>query len=344
MKKFSVLWLLPLAAVLFLAVPSGLFAWDEAQDAELARLEAEYADVAPKKQAKWKQLPKLEELRAEKKAYEEAKAVVDQDSVAAAIPVDPNAPGSEKDQIPANKIAIANADFIAQDLRKVRSVGQAEEMVPDWVLEPSKLDSLLENTGVFLRGNKVDKDGKPVLEPVLDKDGKPVLDKDGKPVLEPVKGEITNRNDVLIGIGSAKNLSDQQAIQMAEARARQDIAFQRQAQVKAEITDFGKNVDSETTRNKDTSISKVEATETHIVGQQSVSADVSKVKVAKRIKDNGTWWVVVTLDIAAPPAPVQMGETFFPYTESALDAVRLMDDHLEKAKLKPTAVGEAVSE
>jgi hypothetical protein len=150
------------------------------------------------------------------------------------------------------------------------------------------------------------------------------------------------QNNMVIGIGSAKASSDQVSIQMAEARARQDIAFQLNAQIKAQITDYAENEGS----GSEYDLSQTSVTER--IGQQLTNIELKGVKVAKRERDrNGTWWVKVTwskdqanktasvltqniIEVAPTPTPA----------EKAVEAVRLMDEQLEKANLKSAVMSE----
>jgi hypothetical protein len=167
-------------------------------------------------------------------------------------------------------------------------------------------------------------------------------------VIDPVELEkvidVAKLDGVFVGIGSATNPRDYQAIQMAEARARQDIAFQRQALIKAEITDFAKNIVSA----KSGSASSSNASEEYMVGQQSVETQLLPVKVLKRQKqvDSDTWWVVVSTVIPGKPEAQTTAEPAGPYTYTpeAMDRVKLMDERLEKNKLKSTVVSPVVTE
>jgi hypothetical protein len=149
---------------------------------------------------------------------------------------------------------------------------------------------------------------------------------------------------VFVGIGSATNPMDYQAIQMAEARARQDIAFQRQSLVKAEITDYAKNV----VGRKNGSGSSLNAAEEYMVGQQLVETQLQPVKVVKREKEvgTGTWWVVVTTVVPGKPEAQTAADAESAYTHSpeASEAVKLMDERLERNKLKSTVVSPVVTE
>jgi hypothetical protein len=113
---------------------------------------------------------------------------------------------------------------------------------------------------------------------------------------------------------------------MAEARARQDLAFQQQALVKAEITDYSKNMTS-------TKGGTSNAAEDYIVAQQSINMELTPVKVQIREKINGAWWVVVTASkVPERRATVEDG----PYIPSAMEAVKLMDQRLERNRIKST--------
>jgi hypothetical protein len=119
---------------------------------------------------------------------------------------------------------------------------------------------------------------------------------------------------------------------MAEARARQDIAFQQRALVKAEITDYSKNV---TTGRAG---SGQNAAEDYIVGQQSINMELYPVKVEFREKIDGAWWVVVS-SLKIPEPIIIPSET--PYVESGMEAVQRMNERLERNRLKAPVVNEA---
>ncbi|GHU96644.1 hypothetical protein FACS189483_00230 [Spirochaetia bacterium] len=92
-----------------------------------------------------------------------------------------------------------------------------------------------------------------------------------------------------VGIGSARSATTQLSIQMAEARARQDIAFQLSAQVEAIITDYANNVGSKE------EFDLLQASKTEMVGRQLANITLTGVKVTKRARtSDNTWWVEVT--------------------------------------------------
>jgi hypothetical protein len=149
----------------------------------------------------------------------------------------------------------------------------------------------------------------------------------------------------VIGIGSAKSSSDQLSIQVAEARARQDISFQLDTQIRAQITDYAQNEGNIEEYN----LSQAAVTER--IGQQLTNIELKGVRVATRERaHDGTWWVKVlwskasadkaaaditeTVIQAPPPTPVAGP------AERAQDAVRLMDEQLDKAILRPAPVSE----
>ncbi|GHV76365.1 hypothetical protein AGMMS49942_11860 [Spirochaetia bacterium] len=151
------------------------------------------------------------------------------------------------------------------------------------------------------------------------------------------------KETIFVGIGSAKSTRDYQAIQMAEARARQDIAFQRDALIKAEIMDYAKTYDATKGKSQDT----LEAFEDSIVGLQSVETSLRSAKVVKRQRvSDGTWWVVVTLDTESPEPPPPIEDPYLYKPEMKKAAIE-MEQHLQDQRvgrntLKPT-VSPAVS-
>jgi colicin import membrane protein len=179
-----------------------------------------------------------------------------------------------------------------------------------------------------------------------------LLSEEGPPlwVIDPAELEdvlaAARLEGVFVGIGSASNKKDYQAIQMAEARARQDLAFQLTTQIKAEITDYAKNLEGE----KGSTRSSSSAAEEYMVGQQLVETELRAAKVVKRQKEAGsspdgnhTWWVVVTTaKMGAPEAnvPAEAGRNPYP-GEEAPRAVDQMNKDLKDLRdgrngLKPT--------
>jgi hypothetical protein len=144
------------------------------------------------------------------------------------------------------------------------------------------------------------------------------------------------RDDAIIGIGRAKNIEEQMSIQMADARARQDIAFQLSAQVQAMITDYARQAGTidETTA--------LQLSET--VGRQLANITLTGARPEKREKSpDGTWWVMVAYskaDAAKTAASVIDSEAARYAEFKAMEATNLMEAQLEKAQLKPTVVGE----
>ncbi|GHV89452.1 hypothetical protein AGMMS50267_18120 [Spirochaetia bacterium] len=129
--------------------------------------------------------------------------------------------------------------------------------IPDWVIKPEVVDQILLGNGTFTERR--------------DADNKVVID----------------RNGVLTGMGSAKAITYQKAIQLAESRARQDIAIQLDSKVQARIRDYTETRESGA-RQSDSSI-------TSIAGSQATNISISNVKVEKREQSpDGTWWVLVT--------------------------------------------------
>jgi hypothetical protein len=150
-------------------------------------------------------------------------------------------------------------------------------------------------------------------------------------------------DEVVVGIGSAKSSTDQLSIQVAEARARQDIAFQLTAQIKARITDYAENEGN--VGEFDISQSAV----TERIGQQMTEIELKGIRVVKRekaAKPDNTWWVVVTWSkanadkAAADVTRNVIADVKISPAERAQAAIKLMDEQLQSAALKPTVVSE----
>jgi hypothetical protein len=94
--------------------------------------------------------------------------------------------------------------------------------------------------------------------------------------------------DVLWGLGSAKQSSESMSMTTAEARARVDIARQLSTKVQAMFTDY--NQDAGNVRNQaNTSLQEN-------VSRQVTNMDVSGARPIKRWKaSDGTWWYLVEM-------------------------------------------------
>ncbi|MDR2842584.1 MAG: LPP20 family lipoprotein [Spirochaetaceae bacterium] len=141
--------------------------------------------------------------------------------------------------------------------------------------------------------------------------------------------------DAILGIGSANLSSDQQARQMAESRARQDIAFQLSTQVKAMITDYAREAGAKNDK------ASLELAET--IGRQLTNVTLKDTKVLKREKTrDGTWYVLMSYkkssaaQAAADATKGVIDNEASRYAEfKAMEATKLMDERLEKADMKP---------
>jgi hypothetical protein len=309
MRKNSFLWLLPLAAALFLIVPSDLSALTDKEEKQKVELQSELKAKGKLSNSKQK---KLDQLTAKSAAEAQqqlllappAPTITPGDSQAqppvGALPPQPDTTTLDDHGNPAVAAPAANSTGLIQPTPDPQadkasqaapdSTGQnvASDKVPKWVTDPVKMKELLKAADL--------------------------------------------ENELFVGIGNATHDDDYQAIQMAEARARQNLAFQLSSTVKAEITDYTKNVSNKRS-GVQTTLSN--SAEDYMVGQQAIDASLTSIRVVTREKVPGTttWWVIVTKsDKPSFSATVIEG----PYVESALDAVRLMDERLEKNRVKST--------
>ncbi|GHV76364.1 hypothetical protein AGMMS49942_11850 [Spirochaetia bacterium] len=322
MKKNSFLWLLPLAAALFLVVSSDLFALSDKDEKQLTKLEQ---TLAKKGKLSTRDQTKYDQLKA-------AKAAEDLQQVPPLAPPSQDLGGAAIAQSPTTAIA-PQLETVTVGLDGKPDVGftgtdatglivqkepeplkdgpkklDPDKEYPAWVSDPYSLETLIRDA---IKENT-----------------------EGDENAKKVAGNEFSLKDVYVGIGSATNAADSQAIQMAEARARQDLAFQQQALVKAEITDYSKNMTS-------TKGGLSNAAEDYIVAQQSIDMELTPVKVQIREKIKGAWWVVVTATkVPERRATVEEG----PYVPSAMEAVRLMDQRLERNKIRSTTVSPATTE
>jgi hypothetical protein len=144
------------------------------------------------------------------------------------------------------------------------------------------------------------------------------------------------QEDSIFGIGSAKLSSDQRGMEMAEARARQSLAFQLNTNVQAMITDYAR--DAGTTNNTAT----LELAET--VGRQLTQTTLVGATPSKREKTpDGTWWVMIDYkktDASRAVAGIIDNEAARYSEFKAMEALKLMDAQLDKINTKPEVVGE----
>jgi cbb3-type cytochrome oxidase subunit 3 len=142
--------------------------------------------------------------------------------------------------------------------------------------------------------------------------------------------------DVLWGIGTAKQSSEAMSMTMAESRARQNIAFQLNTEVQAMITDYAR--DAGTTDNQ----ASLQLAET--VGRQLTQTTLSGVSPLKRWKaSDGTWWYLVQLkkaDAAQAAAGIIDSEAARYAEFKSMEALKMMDAQLAKKNDKPVPVTE----
>lgn len=142
--------------------------------------------------------------------------------------------------------------------------------------------------------------------------------------------------DMLWGIGVAKQSSENMSMSMAESRARQNIAFQLRTEVEAMITDYARDAG---TVNDQASLQLAET-----VGRQLTQTTLSGASPLKRWKaPDGTYWYLVQLkksDAARIAAGVIDNEAARYAEFKAMEALKMMDAQLEKKSDKPVPVTE----
>lgn len=142
--------------------------------------------------------------------------------------------------------------------------------------------------------------------------------------------------DVLWGIGNAKQSTESLSMTMAEARARQSIAQQLSTSARGMITDYARDAGSPDSQ---ASTQLAEA-----VARQLTNAQLNGVTPIKRWKaPDGTWWYLVQYSKteAAKAAANIVNNEAARYAEfKALDAIDRMDTELAKQNEKPVPVTE----
>jgi hypothetical protein len=132
--------------------------------------------------------------------------------------------------------------------------------------------------------------------------------------------------DVIWGIGTAKQSSESMSMTTAEARARVAIARQLNTKVQAMFTDY--NLDAGNVRNQaNTSLQED-------VSRQITNMDVSGARPIKKWKaSDGTWWYLVELKKSDAKAKIAsiLGNEEAQYAQfKAKQALEYMDKQLAK--------------
>jgi len=140
-------------------------------------------------------------------------------------------------------------------------------------------------------------------------------------------------DDVIWGIGSAKQSSESMSMTTAEARARTAIARQLETKVQAMFTDY--NLDAGNVKNQaNTSLQEN-------VSRQITNVDISGAKPIQRWKGkDGTWWCLVELkksDAKEKVSSILKNEEAAYAQFKAQQALQMMDAQLAK-KEKPLLV------
>jgi hypothetical protein len=308
MKKNSVLWLFPLAAVLLIGVSADLSALSAKDEKQLAKLEETLEKKGKLSSSNQK---KYDQLKADKAAEASLRIV------------EPSATlGGETTPIPIVSVIYAENELqespkefssngqFGSSAKETSLVESGSDEVPPWVTDPRKLDKILLDLGLITEA--VDDDGN---------------------VLSPVR--YNGRDELIVGIGTAKDTTPQKSIQLAEARARQDIAIQANSVVRARIRDYAETREDNNKRGKTHSDSSISS----VAGSQSTDLVLTNVQVVQREQsktDKKTWWVVAVWP-KSEIGSTTLDDTEGDYVQRALDEFKAMDAPSEPAALKPAA-------
>jgi hypothetical protein len=144
------------------------------------------------------------------------------------------------------------------------------------------------------------------------------------------------QEDAIFGIGSAKLSTINQSITMAESRARQSLAFQLNANVQAMITDYARSAGTE---NSQASLEFAES-----IGRQLTQTTLSgAIPVKREQTKDGTFWVLISYskaDASRAAANIIENEASRYAEFKAMEALKLMDQQLERISTKPEVVGQ----
>jgi hypothetical protein len=142
--------------------------------------------------------------------------------------------------------------------------------------------------------------------------------------------------DVLWGIGTAKQSTENMSMTMAEARARQNIANQLSVEVQGMITDYARDAG---TINDQTSLALAETVSRQVTQTTLTGAS----PITKWRSPGGTWWFRVQLkksDAARAAADIIDSEAARYAEFKSMEALKLMDAQLAKKNDRPVPVTE----
>ncbi|MDR2398575.1 MAG: hypothetical protein LBD74_07460 [Spirochaetaceae bacterium] len=142
------------------------------------------------------------------------------------------------------------------------------------------------------------------------------------------------QEDALFGIGTARLSTVNQSMQMADARARQALAFQLNTNVQAMITDYA--------RDAGTAQSQAHLELAEIVGRQLTQVTLSGATVIKRVQTNdGSFWTLMSYskaDAARAAADIIDNEASRYAEFKTMEALKMMDQQLDRLNTKPEVV------
>jgi hypothetical protein len=144
------------------------------------------------------------------------------------------------------------------------------------------------------------------------------------------------KEDTLYGVGSANYAEQQMSMEMADARARQSIAYQIETAAKAMVTDYGRAAGAV---NSPASMRLAET-----IGSQIANAKLRGVSVVERQQmPDGTIWslCMIKKSAAAQESAMIIENEASSYAEyKAMDALKRMNAELEKTQTKPMIISE----
>jgi hypothetical protein len=143
-----------------------------------------------------------------------------------------------------------------------------------------------------------------------------------------------DQEDVIYGIGTAKMNTRDMSLSMAEARARQSLAFQLNSNIQAMITDYAREAGNV---NKSVSLQFAEQ-----VGRQITNTKLQGTSPVKREQtSDGSFWVLVGVrkaDAVKATANIIENEASRYAEFKAMDALDRMETQLDKLNTKPQVV------